>query len=63
MKAIFSQVTIYDAKRMASEVSNKWKKRSSKFSDWLEDACAESFTFYKFEEKYWRKIRTSNPLE
>ena len=63
MKAIFSQVSISHAKRMASEVSIKWKKKSSKFSDWVEDACAESFTYFKFEEDYWRKIRTSNPLE
>jgi putative transposase len=29
----------------------------------MEEACLESFSYFKFDEKYWKKIRTSNPLE
>lgn len=63
LKGIFSQTSLRDAKRAASEASKRWEKRSKKFSEWVEDACVESFTYFKFEERYWRKIRTSNPLE
>jgi transposase-like protein len=63
IKGIFSQVNLNDAIRAAAEVAKKWEKRNKKFSEWVEDACAESFTYFKFKEEYWRKIRTSNPLE
>jgi len=63
MKGIFSQVNIIDARRMASEVAEKWKTRSIKFSCWVEEACEEGFSYFNFDNQYWRKIRTSNPLE
>jgi len=63
IKGVFSQTSLRDAKRAASEVSKRWEKRNRRFSDWVEDACAEAFTYFKFESHFWRKIRTSNPLE
>lgn len=49
--------------KSANEVSKRWEKRNKRFSEWVEDACAEAFTYFKFEDHFWRKIRTSNPLE
>jgi len=63
VKGIFSQTSLKDAKRATSEVSKRWEKRNKRFSEWIEDACAEAFTYFKFEDHFWRKIRTSNPLE
>lgn len=63
IKGSFSQTSLRDAKRVASEVSKRWDKRNKRFSEWVEDACAKAFTYFKFEDHFWRKIRTSNPLE
>jgi putative transposase len=63
LKSIFSTTSITDAKELAKKFAAKWEKKSKKISEWLEDACNESFTYFKFEDHYWKKIRTSNPLE
>ncbi len=63
LKNVFSQFDLEDAKSLLKKYVIKWESKSKKLSEWMEEACLESFTYFKFEEKYWKKIRTSNPLE
>jgi len=63
LRGVFAQSELKDAKESLSRMVKKWEKKAPKLSDWLEEACLESFTFFKFKEFYWKKIRTSNPLE
>jgi len=63
LKNVFSQFSLEDAKSLLKKYVIKWESKSKKLSEWMEEACLESFTYFKFDEKYWKKIRTSNPLE
>ena len=63
MRSVFAQNTQADASTILKRYVSKWEKKAPRLSEWMEEACAESFTYFKFDEKYWRKIRTSNPLE
>lgn len=63
LRSVFAQTTQEDATTLLKRYVKKWEKKAPRLSEWMEKACAESFTYFKFDEKYWRKIRTSNPLE
>lgn len=63
MKIIFSQENAELALKKAKEISEKWAKSAPKFAEWVEEAVAESCTYFKFEQNLWAKIRTSNPIE
>ncbi len=63
MRSIFSTSSLTDSKELLNRYTKKWEKKSKKMSEWMEEACIESFTYFKFDDIYWKKIRTSNPLE
>ena len=63
LKSIFATRSLVDSKELLKRYTQKWEKKSKKMFEWMEEACQESFTYFKFEECYWNKIRTSNPLE
>lgn len=63
MRSIFNQTSSADAEAKLNTVVRKWESINPKFSDWVDQACREAFSFYKYPSEHWRKIKTTNPLE
>lgn len=63
MRDIFSCSSVAHAKTMVKQVSEKYSKSAPTFVKWLEENVEDGFTIFAFPRAYWRKLRTSNPLE
>lgn len=46
-------------KRAVDQYGEKWPK----FSQWMEENCEESMSFYDYPKSHWRRIRTNNASE
>lgn len=63
MRDIFSCSSAVQAKGMVKQICEKYSKSAPKFVKWLEENIEDGFTIFAFPRSYWRKLRTSNPLE
>lgn len=63
MKTIFDspdyQAALYNVEK-ACEI---YKKTAPDFIAWLEENIEDALKVFSFDERYWKKIRTVNPLE
>lgn len=65
MRNIFSQVDKANALMALRGAVQYWSetKKHKSFADWLERNAEESMTYFDFNERWWRRIRTSNCVE
>ena len=64
LKAIHAQESREAAEQKARTVIEELRtSKMSKAADLVEQAVAETLTYYAFPDIHWQKIRTNNPLE
>jgi putative transposase len=64
LKAIHAQESAADAKVKAAQVVAKLRKlKLTRAAELVADGVEETFSYYKFPEQHWLRIRTNNPLE
>ena len=64
LKAIHAQESAEAAGAKAKQVATDLRaQRLTKAAGLLDQAVAETLTYYGFPEEHWRRIRTNNPLE
>lgn len=63
MRDIFNSADRTRAMDMVNDVTEFFKDSAPDFVQWLDENIADGFTVYEFPRKYWRRIRTVNPLE
>jgi len=64
LKAIHAQEGAAEARDKAKQIVAKLKKmKLKKAAELVEEGAPETFSYYKFPEPHWRRIRTNNPLE
>lgn len=62
-RAIYSQEDRNEAIQAYKRWHNQWKERVPKAAKCLEDDIEELLTFYDTPKAYWKKLRTTNPIE
>ena len=63
MSDIFNAMNKEAALSLIQKFAETYKESAPEFSRWLEENIEEGLTVFSFPRKYWRKIRTVNPLE
>jgi len=62
-KEIYQSLNKDEAKERLRLCLERFKTKSSKFCDWLEEHFIEGLTFFDFPKEHWKKIRTVNVVE
>lgn len=60
---IFNAMNKETALSLSQKFAEIYKESAPEFSRWLEENIEEGLTVFSFPRKYWRKLRTVNPLE
>jgi putative transposase len=63
MKDIFNAMNKETALSLSQKFAEAYKESAPEFSRWLEENIEEGLTVFSFPRKYWKKLRTVNPLE
>ena len=63
VREIYSAISKEEAEERMKSVMRRFKDKSSKFCDWLEEHFIEGLTFFDFPKDHWKKIRTVNIVE
>ena len=59
VREIFNETSLEDAGQRLKRVAERYRQKAPKFAEWLEQNAPESFTYFDFPKKHWRKIRTT----
>jgi putative transposase len=60
---IYSALSKEEAKARLKAAVNHYGDKWPKFSQWMEESCEESMSFYDYPKAHWRRIRTNNTSE
>lgn len=63
MSDIFNAMNRETALSLSQKFAEVYKESAPEFSRWLEENIEEGLTVFSFPRKYWKKLRTVNPLE
>jgi transposase-like protein len=63
VREIYQAMDKQEAEVRLKKVVEKFKSKSSRFCDWLEEHFVEGLTFFDFPKEHWKKIRTVNVVE
>lgn len=63
LRDIFNSPDRETAFTMSKKAIERYKGSAPDFSNWLDENIEDGLTVFSFPRKYWRKIRTVNPLE
>ena len=63
VRDIFNARNMEDARRLLSEVVQKYERKAPSFSKWAQDNIPEGLTVYHFPREHCRRLRTSNGIE
>ena len=63
LRDIFNSPDRETAFSMIRKVIEQYKESAPNFASWLDENIEDGLTVFSFPRKYWRKIRTVNPLE
>ena len=63
MRDIFNAMNKEAALSLAHKFAEIYEESAPEFSGWLEENIEDGLTVFSFPRKYWRKLRTVNPLE
>ena len=63
IKNIFNAPSEEEAKRLLSQLLEKYEKSAPRLVAWAEKNLTEGFTVFQFPVEHWRRIRTSNVIE
>ena len=63
MSDIFNTMNRETALSLSQKFTETYKESAPEFARWLEENIEEGLTVFSFPRKYWRKLRTVNPLE
>lgn len=63
VREIYLAINKDEAKERLKSVVERFKDKSSKFCDWLEEHFIEGLSFFDFPKEHWKKIRTVNVVE
>lgn len=63
MSDIFNAMNRETALSLSQKFTETYKESAPEFARWLEENIEEGLTVFSFPRKYWRKLRTVNPLE
>ena len=63
VRDIFNARDMEDAKRLLTEVVQKYEKKAPSFSKWAQDNIPEGFTAFHFPREHYRRLRTTNGIE
>jgi len=63
MSDIFNTMNREAALSLSEKFAETYRKSAPDFARWLEENIEEGLTVFSFPRKYWKKIRTVNPLE
>lgn len=63
IRNIFTATNEAEANRQLSLLLQKYEKSAPRLVAWADENLREGFSFFKFPEDHWRRIRTSNVLE
>ena len=63
VREVFNETSLEDAEQRLKRVTERYRETAPKFAEWFEQNAPESFTYFKFPQEHWRKIRTNNNQE
>lgn len=63
IRNIFNAPSEEEAKRLLSQLLDKYEKSAPRLAAWAEENLAEGFTVFQFPTEHCRRIRTSNVIE
>jgi len=63
IRNIFNAPSEDEAKRLLSQLLERYEKSAPRLVIWAEENLSEGFTAFQFPTEHWRRIRTSNVLE
>lgn len=63
IRDIFNAPTRESAEELLKRAAEKYTKKASKLSQWMEEAIPEGLTIHQFPRAHHRRIRTSNAME
>ena len=63
IRIIFNAPNKTEAIRYLSQLTEKYKDKLPKFTDWANEALLEGLTFFDMPKDHWKRIRTSNLAE
>lgn len=63
IRDIYSALSKEEAKTRLKAAVDHYGEKWPKFSQWMEENCEESMSFYDYPKAHWRRIRTNNTSE
>ena len=63
IRDIYSALSKEEAKTRLKAAVDHYGEKWPRFSQWMEENCEESMSFYDYPKAHWRRIRTNNTSE
>lgn len=63
IRDIYNAPSKNEAKTRLKAAVNRYEEKWPKFTQWMEENCEESMSFYDYPQAHWRRIRTNNASE
>ena len=63
IRNIFNAPSEDEAKRLLSQLMERYEKSAPRLTAWAEENLTEGLTVLQFPAEHWRRIRTSNVIE